>query len=126
MNKKLYFSVCVSVLCTFFAVLSLVLLLRTSDKKVKEDIVPQNQNPVATKKYAENINANNVKYYLAIYENEKINSYKVFENGTKSFYEELDEINVFTMRENDREMFKKGIALTSREDLISLIEDYTG
>ena len=126
MNKKLYFSVCVSVLCTFFAVLSLVLLLRTSDKKVKEDIVPQNQNPVATKKYAENINANNVKYYLAIYENGKINSYKVFENGTKSFYEELDEINVFTMRENDREMFKKGIALTSKEDLISLIEDYTG
>lgn len=126
MNKKLYFSVCVSILCTFFAVLSLVLLLRASDKKVKEDIVPQNQNQVATKKYAENINTNNVKYYLAIYENGKINSYKVFENGTKSFYEELDEINVFTMRENDREMFKKGIALTSKEDLISLIEDYTG
>ena len=126
MNKKLYFSVCVSILCTFFAVLSVVLLLRTSDEKVKDNIVPQNQNPIAAKKYANNISTNNVKYYLAIYENGKINSYKVYENGTKKFYEELDEINIMTMRENDREMFKKGIALNSKEDLICLIEDYTG
>lgn len=126
MNKKLYFSVCITILCSFFAVLSAVLLFHISDNKTI-DSQAENKKPVPIKNIdVKNADAKNVKYYLVIYENGKINAYEVYENGVKMFYEELEKINVMTMRENDREMFKKGIAVSSKEDLICLVEDYTG
>ena len=126
MNKKLYFTVCVSFLCAFFAVFcigSVFYIKRMNNLENAKNIVYEKKSP---KIQAQNVISSKLKYYFVIYENGKINTYGVYDNVYKKLEGTLDKINVMTMRDNDREMFKKGIAVSTKEDLIHLVEDYTG
>lgn len=63
------------------------------------------------------------RYYLARLENDDISIY-LLENGKESFLYNLD-IYIGDLPEEDRTRLKKGIVLTTKQELTSFEEDYT-
>jgi len=122
MNRKLLLALCVSLLCGFFSVGS---VLFTFHKNSKKNIERENMYKTSNVQSMPD-RTNNIKYYFVINENDALNLYAVYENGERKYKETVDEINVGTMRFSDREIFKKGVILKDEKELIHMIEDYTG
>lgn len=62
--------------------------------------------------------------YLVIKENGLVNLYVIGIDGNKTF-EQILEIDANSLTANDRKLLTQGIILDTREDLVSLLEDYT-
>ncbi len=62
--------------------------------------------------------------YLVIKENGLVNLYVIGTDGNKTF-EQILEIDTNSLTPNDRKLLTQGIILDTREDLVSLLEDYT-
>lgn len=133
MNKKLYYTICSSVIGVFLIVwlaLFAYFSVRTSPKLPQNTKTSQSENTNAVKSEkpkAENIssvkNANEIEaYYLILCENGALNVYEV-KNGEQNFLETLD-INVSQMIKTDREEFMRGVRVNSKIELAHIIEDY--
>lgn len=119
MNKKLYFSICLTVLCVFFAISCVILIFTVNDlnrnNTKRSAVEPENLSS----------DSNPISYYLVIGEGDEVNLYSVYENGDKKAEGHLSGINMMTMRKADKRSFEKGIILKSREEVLHLIEDYS-
>lgn len=62
--------------------------------------------------------------YLVIAESGLVNLYVIGIDGNKTF-EQILEIDANSLTPNDRKLLKQGIILDTKEDLLSLLEDYT-
>jgi len=62
--------------------------------------------------------------YLVISENNLVNLYAIDKDDKKTF-ERILEIDLASLKNEDRELLKKGIILNDKADVLSLIEDYS-
>jgi len=62
--------------------------------------------------------------YLVISENNLVNLYVIDKDDKKTF-ERILEIDLAALKNEDRELLKKGILLNDKADVLSLIEDYS-
>ncbi len=62
--------------------------------------------------------------YLVISENGMVNLYVIGDDGSKTF-DQILEIDKNALTPNDQKLLSQGIILDTKEDLLSLIEDYT-
>lgn len=62
--------------------------------------------------------------YLVIAENNLVNLYAI-DNDDKKTFERILEIDLAALKEEDRNLLKKGIILNDRASVLSLIEDYS-
>ncbi len=62
--------------------------------------------------------------YLVIAQNGLVNLYVINSDGNKTF-EKILEIDKNALTPNDQKLLTQGIILDTREDLLSLLEDYT-
>ena len=121
MNKKLYFSVFISLMCIFFAVISVILVFEV--RNLTMNSANEKLEVEKTDIKAENIAAEQTGY-VVISEDDGVNLYSVFANGERKFIKSLD-ISTATMRNADRKAFERGIKLNNENDILHLIEDYT-
>lgn len=138
MNKKLYFSICISFLCAFLAVYSVILTfaLKKAENYKKENIAQRNEMPYSAEKIygsntgskteyvPQNISSEKVDHYFAISRGNDVVLYVIYESGKKEFKGSIG-ISTLTMRKRDKENFKDGVTLKTHEDVLHLIEDYT-
>lgn len=122
MKRNLLLNICISLICGFFSVGCVLFVLfgnsiKTDNTKRKNISSSVQSMPGHT---------NSIKYYFVINENDVLNLYAVYENGERKYKDTVNEINVGTMRNADREIFKKGVILKDEKELIHMIEDYTG
>lgn len=133
MNKKLYYTICSSVIGVFLVVWLAVFAyfsLRTSPHLYQNAKASQNENKNSKPNESsqpQNISfplnsGNNKPYYLILCENDVLNVYEV-QNGKKNFIETLD-VNVSQMIKTDREEFMRGVRIDSKIELAHIIEDY--
>ena len=133
MNKKLYYTICSSVIGVFLIVwlaLFAYFALSSRPKFSHNTTKPQSESaeniPKNTQK-TENISSpKNIisaeAYYLILCENDALNVYEI-KNGEKTFVETLG-INVSQMLKTDREEFMRGVRVNSKIELAHIIEDY--
>ena len=62
--------------------------------------------------------------YLVIAENNLVNLYTI-DNDEKKTFERILEIDLAALKEEDKNLLKKGIILNDRASVLSLIEDYS-
>ena len=62
--------------------------------------------------------------YLVIAENTLVNLYSIDKDNKKTF-ERILEIDLASLKKEDRELLKKGIILNDKSAVLSLIEDYS-
>ena len=62
--------------------------------------------------------------YLVIAENSLVNLYAIDKDNKKTF-ERILEIDLASLKKEDRELLKKGIILNDKSAVLSLIEDYS-
>lgn len=62
--------------------------------------------------------------YLVIAENNLVNLYAI-DNDEKKTFERILEIDLASLKEEDRTLLKKGIILNDKASVLSLIEDYS-
>lgn len=133
MNKKLYYTICSSVIGVFLIVwlaLFAYFSVRTSPDLSQNTKTSQAENTNADKTEkpeAQNISSaqntpGSEAYYLILCENGALNVYEV-KNGEQIFLETLD-INVSQMIKTDREEFMRGVRVNSKIELAHIIEDY--
>ena len=133
MNKKLYYTICSSVIGVFLIVwlaLFAYFSVRTSPNFPQNTKTSQAENTNADKTEkpeAQNISSaqntpGSEAYYLILCENSALNVYEV-KNGEQIFLETLD-INVSQMIKTDREEFMRGVRVNSKIELAHIIEDY--
>lgn len=73
---------------------------------------------------SQNITIENKDDYLVIAEAGLVTLYVIGVDGNKTF-EQILEIDKNSLTENDQKLLSQGIILDTREDLLSLIEDYS-
>lgn len=124
MNKKLYYTICSSVISAFFIVF-IILFTFFSINKSNVNINPEIQKNSNIQNITMDINQEKQnEHFLVICENEKLIVYHISDKGEKTFYDNLN-INVFQLRKSDQEAFLKGVTIKDKIELAHLIEDYT-
>ncbi len=124
MNKRLFYTICSTVSGICLAIWIGVFFVHYASKKPTPSPVPSPPQaaPVEEDKSSA-IRVSALNHYLLVSENGAVSVYCVYDNGYKSLKNVLD-INVDTLRANDRKEFERGIVVHDSEDLAFLIEDY--
>lgn len=94
--------------------------------EVKED-KPFPNLPVNTSGvYSENLNfeSPDMNDYLVVSEGALVNLYSITKEGTKIFEQVLD-IDLSSLKSEDKTLLLNGILLDTKDDVLSLIEDYS-
>jgi len=128
MNKKLYYTICSSVIGAFFIVLIILFFVFS----INNNVIKTENEATGNKKSHDNMqnmsfdNATKSidEHYLVLCENENLIVYHISADGKKTFYDRLD-INVSNLRKTDKEAFLSGVAVKDKIELAHIIEDYS-
>lgn len=121
MNKKLFFKICSVSIGGFLIAWSVAFTFFLMRSYVSE----KNQNDMYETKNNQNVvESAKIAHYVAKEENGKVAVYEIYSNG----YEKLigvPNIDMTQLSPNDKSDFSKGIILKTKEELASLMEDFT-
>lgn len=133
MNKKLYYTICSSVIGAFLVVWIITFTIfsiknkpiQNENKNNEKTNISQNASSL-TQNLSSDKNAESdiSEHYLIKCENERLIVYHISNEGEKTFYQELN-INVSHMRKADKEAFLSGVTVKDDIELAHIIEDYT-
>ena len=73
--------------------------------------------------YTRTINENCPNHFKVILENDKINVYSIQGENKSTIYMTIDDVNVDNLRDELKQMVKRGTYINSREELNRFIED---
>ncbi len=121
MNKSLYFKICSIAVGSFLIIWSsafTVFLLK--DRNRRQSDIPE----YAAENAQKTVQSAQVDHYLARSEDGRVAVYEVYTNGFEKLIS-LPDINLSYLPRQDRESFEEGIILNGREELASLMEDFT-
>lgn len=121
MNKSLYFKICSIAVGSFLIIWSAtftVFLLK--DRNQRQSDIPE-----YTAESAQSIvQSAKVEHYIAKAQDGKVAIYEVYTNGYEKLIS-MPDITLSQIPEQDKASFEEGIVLTGREELASLIEDFS-
>lgn len=129
MNKKLYYTICSSVIGSFLIVwLISFSIFSIKSKAIQHNTENMQRNKTNDSYFAQNLSSGQTstieEHYLIVCENKNIIVYHISENGIKTFYDKLD-IDTSQMRKADRDAFIQGVTVKDKIELAHIIEDYT-
>lgn len=121
MNKNLYFKVCSIAIGSFLIIWSAaftVFLMRQYNRQQSE--IPE----YSAESTQNSVSSANIKHYMAQIKGGSVVIYEIYDNGYEKIIS-VPDIPLSQLTDQDRESFEKGIILKDKEEMASLIEDFT-
>ena len=120
MNKNLYFKICSFIIGIFIIVWSASFTLFMARQNLREKELSQNE----IKPAQNSAPSASISHYTAREKDGRAMIYEVYTNGYEKLIN-IPDISLSELSDIDRESFEKGIFLKSKEEVASLIEDFT-